>query len=175
MSSPKQTVTKNPHDVSSKDPVVVRIKRVDQSIPLPRYESVGAIGFDLVARVGSEIGPGELSRIPANVVVEVPPGYALLIASRSSTPARWGLLIPHGFGVIDQDYCGPDDEIHLQLLNFRAEPVHVPRGTRLAQGLLVGIARANWTEVDDISQPSRGGFGSTDVTVPNVDAGGMGL
>ena len=152
------------------EPLTVHIRRVDQSLPLPRYESAGAVGFDLASRVAADIAPGELARIPANVIVEVPPGYALLVASRSSTPARWGLLVPHGIGVIDQDYCGPDDEIHIQLLNFRSKPVHVPRGTRLAQGLIVGIARARWLEVDRTGRPSRGGYGSTGVAVPAVPA-----
>ena len=152
------------------EPLHVHIRRVDPSLPLPRYESVGAVGFDLASRVAADIAPGELARIPANVIVEVPPGHALLVASRSSTPARWGLLVPHGIGVIDQDYCGPDDEIHIQLLNFRSTPVHVPRGTRLAQGLIIGIARASWLEVDRTGRPSRGGYGSTGVAVPAVPA-----
>ena len=151
-------------------PTAVHIRRVDRSLPLPRYESAGAVGFDLASRVAADIGPGEVARIPANVIVAVPPGYALLVTSRSSTPARWGLLVPHGIGVIDQDYCGPDDEIHIQLLNFRSEPVHVPRGTRLAQGLLVGIARARWHEVDRLAHPSRGGYGSTGVAVSAAPA-----
>ncbi len=154
-------------------PLTVHIRRVDRSLPLPRYESAGAVGFDLASRLAADIAPGELARIPANMIVEVPPGYALLVTSRSSTPARWGLLMPHGIGVIDQDYCGPDDEIHIQLLNFRSEPVHVPRGTRLAQGLLVGIGRTRWLEacagprsgVDRTGRPSRGGYGSTGVAV----------
>ncbi|MAG36976.1 MAG: dUTPase [Dehalococcoidia bacterium] len=154
--------------------MAVQIRRVDQSLPLPRYESAGAVGFDLVSRLAADIGPGELARIPANVVVEVPSGHALLIASRSSTPARWGLLVPHGIGVIDQDYCGPDDEIHMQLLNFRSEPVHVPRGSRLAQGLLVGVAQARWLEVDSIRRPSRGGFGSTGGSAPEAVAEDLG-
>lgn len=147
------------------EPLTVHIRRVDPSLPLPRYESAGAVGFDLASRVAADIAPGELARIPANVVVEVPLDYALLVTSRSSTPARWGLLVPHGIGVIDQDYCGPDDEIHIQLLNFRSKPVHVPRGTRLAQGLIVGIARARWLESDRTARPSRGGYGSTGVAV----------
>ena len=158
-------VTDDLRPAPAPEPLTVHIRRVDPSLPLPRYESAGAVGFDLASRVAADIAPGELARIPANVIVEVPPGYALLVTSRSSTPARWGLLVPHGIGVIDQDYCGPDDEIHIQLLNFRPDPVHVPRGTRLAQGLLVGIARASWLEVDRTGRPSRGGYGSTGVAV----------
>lgn len=163
-------VTEDLRPAPPPEPLHVHIRRVDPSLPLPRYESVGAVGFDLASRVAADIAPGELARIPANVIVEVPPGHALLVASRSSTPARWGLLVPHGIGVIDQDYCGPDDEIHIQLLNFRSTPVHVPRGTRLAQGLIIGIARASWLEVDRTGRPSRGGYGSTGVAVPAVPA-----
>ena len=104
-------VTDDLRPAPAPEPLTVHIRRVDRSLPLPRYESAGAVGFDLASRVAADIAPGDLARIPANVIVEVPPGYALLVTSRSSTPARWGLLVPHGIGVIDQDYCGPDDEI----------------------------------------------------------------
>jgi dUTP pyrophosphatase len=140
----------------------VTIKRVDTSLPLPTYATPGSVGFDLLCRVFTEIAPRSLGLIPANVIVHTPPGYMLLITLRSSTPRRKGLLIPHGIGVIDQDYCGEGDEIMLQVYNFRDEPITVERGERIAQGMFVPIARVNWHEVDEVGQ-GRGGFGSTGV------------
>jgi dUTP pyrophosphatase len=142
-------------------PIEVEIHRVDAALPLPRYATPGSVGFDLLCRVETTVAPGAIAFLPSNVIVRTPPGYALLIVPRSSTARRTGLVFPHGMGVIDQDYCGPDDEILVQVQNTRAEPVTVARGERIAQGLFVPVATASWREVARPDQPSRGGFGST--------------
>ena len=140
----------------------VRIKRIDKDLPLPVYETGGSVGFDFVAREDTEIKPDEISLIPANVIVEVPKGYALIVASRSSTPRKHGLTKPHGIGVIDNDYCGPEDEVKIQVRNFRKKSVTIRRGDRIAQGLFMKTDRLDFEEVDEIKTESRGGFGSTD-------------
>ena len=139
----------------------VRIKRLDKSLPLPVYETGGSVGFDLVAREDTTIEPGTIELIPSNVVVEVPENYMLIVASRSSTPRKKGLTPPHGFGIIDHDYCGPKDEVKIQVYNFSKEPVTVQRGEKIAQGVFVHIDKFEWEEVDEIREESRGGFGST--------------
>jgi len=147
-------------------PLRVRIMRVDPELPLPVYETPGAVGFDLLARVETTVEPRGLARIPANVVVETPPGYMLLVAARSSLPGRKGLSVPHGIGVIDQDYCGPNDEVLVQVYNFTDAPVTVARGDKIAQGVFVRVDRARWEEADLSDRASRGGFGSTTRTPP---------
>ena len=139
----------------------VTISQVDRSLPLPRYATQGSVGFDLVCRVDTTIRPGEIGLVPGNVIVHTPPGYVLMVVPRSSTPRRLGLVSPHGAGLIDQDYCGPEDEILIQLLNIRSEPVSVARGERVAQGVFVRVAIAQWHEVERSEGSSRGGFGST--------------
>ena len=140
----------------------VRIKRIDKSLPLPVYETSGSVGFDLLARQDIEIKPDAIELIPANAIVEVPKGYSLIVASRSSTPRKHGLTKPHGIGIIDQDYCGEKDEIKIQVLNFTKKPVTIKKGTKIAQGLFVRVDRFEFEEVDEIKKESRGGFGSTD-------------
>lgn len=136
------------------------MKRIDPTLPLPTYATAGSVGFDLLCRVQTEIAPRSLGRIPGNLIVQTPPGYMLLMTMRSSTPRRKGLLIPHGVGVIDQDYCGEGDELQVQVYNFRDEAVRVERGERVAQGVFVPIMRVSWHEVDNVGE-GRGGFGST--------------
>ena len=114
----------------------VKISRIDKSLPLPVYETEGAVGFDLLARIEVTVEPKTIQLIPANVIVEVPKGYALVVASRSSTPRKHGLTKPHGIGIIDQDYCGPDDEVKIQVFNFTDDPVTIPKGTKIAQASL---------------------------------------
>lgn len=139
----------------------VKIKRLDQNLPLPVYETSGSVGFDFLARVDVVIKSGEISLIPANVILEVPQGYMLAVASRSSTPRKKGLTPPHGFGVIDHDYCGPEDEIKIQVYNFSENEVVVERGEKIAQGVFVRVDKFEWEEVSEIKKASRGGFGST--------------
>ncbi len=95
------------------------------------------------------------------LVIEVPAGYFLGIFARSSTPLKRGLLVANGVGVLDPDYSGPTDEVLIQVLNFTAAPVHVARGDRLAQGIVLPAPRVEWEEVDALGEVARGGFGST--------------
>ena len=70
-------------------------------------------------------------------------------------------MVANGVGVVDSDYCGPDDEVKVQVLNFTKAPVTVRRGDRIAQGLILPFVRAEWKEDTSASGPTRGGFGST--------------
>lgn len=140
----------------------VYIKQIDKDLPLPKYETEGSVGFDLICRETVEIGPKLINLIPANVVIATPPGYMLMITLRSSTPRKLGLIMPHGVGIIDNDYCGEEDEIKIQVYNFRDEPVKIERGSRIAQGIFVRVDTPVFHESDSVSEESRGGFGSTD-------------
>ena len=139
----------------------VKIKRIDKDLPLPIYETDGSVGFDILARENKSIPPKEISFVPSNLIVGVPKGYMLVIASRSSTPSKKGLTPPHGFGIIDHDYCGPKDEIGVMVYNFKSDHVEIKRGEKIAQGVFVRIDKFEWKEVDEIKDESRGGFGST--------------
>jgi len=141
--------------------LTARIRRLDPGLPLPAYSSLGSVGFDLYCRKDMAIPPGQIALVPTGVAVATPVGYMLLVTARSSTPRRKGLSVPHGVGVIDQDYCGDGDEILCQVYNFTQEPVQVLRGERVAQGIFVRVDRAEWEEVSSMDAPTRGGFGST--------------
>lgn len=145
----------------------VKIKRIDTSLPLPVYETEGSVGFDLIARESVTVAAGSIELIPANIIVEVPAGYMLVVASRSSTPRKKGLTQPHGFGIIDHDYCGPEDEVKIQVYNFSGEAVKVERGEKIAQGVFVRIDKFEWEEVSELKGESRGGFGSTNQSPVN--------
>ncbi len=135
---------------------------MDKDLPLPVYETDGSVGFDILAREDVTIETGAIALVPGNIIVEVPRQYMLIVASRSSTPKKKGLSTPHGFGIIDHDYCGPQDEIKIQVYNFTDKVVTISRGEKVAQGVFVHIDKFEWEEVDHITAQSRGGFGSTD-------------
>ncbi|MDP7247550.1 MAG: dUTP diphosphatase [Candidatus Peribacteraceae bacterium] len=139
----------------------VSVKRIDPSLPLPRHETGGSVGFDLITRIDTLIEPGQIGLVPSNVIVQVPKGHALLILPRSSLPRKKGLVCPHSLGVIDEDYHGPEDEIFVQVQNITSDPVVIKRGERIAQGLIVKVEKAQWAEVVSHEAKTRGGFGST--------------
>jgi len=139
----------------------IRISRVDKSLPLPSYQSNGAAAFDLYSREALEIAPKSIARVPSNLIVQTPADYALVIALRSSTPKRKGLIHPAGIGIVDPDYRGPEDEVQVQVYNVLDEIVYLERGERFAQAMIVQTPRLDFFETDVRVQTSRGGFGST--------------
>ena len=138
----------------------LKIVRVDKSLPLPEYKTEGAVAFDMYARTDAEVPAGKTHIVPSNLIIEVPKGYYLMIAARSGSHKK-GFMLGNGVGILDQDYHGPKDEIGIVVYNFTNAPVTIPRGDRIAQGLIIPIARAEWEEVENIKEDSRGGFGST--------------
>lgn len=139
----------------------VKIKRVDKSLPLPKYQTKGSVGFDFVCRETVAIPPKKLTDIPINNIIKAPKGYMLMLVSRSSTPKKKGLMVANSVGIIDQDYCGDDDELRLLVYNFTSKKVTVEKGERIAQGIFVKVGIADFEEVNKMKNKSRGGFGST--------------
>lgn len=139
----------------------VRVRRIRPNAQLPSYQTEGAAGFDLAAAANLVVPPGEVRLVPTGLVVEVPAGMFLGIFARSSTPLKRGLMVANGVGVIDPDYCGPEDEVKIQVLNFSREPVEIKIGDRIAQGIFLPATRVTWDEVDSLRADSRGGFGTT--------------
>ncbi|MEO8680036.1 MAG: dUTP diphosphatase [Vicinamibacterales bacterium] len=139
----------------------LKIKRLDPAIGLPEPATGGAAGFDLASSVDLEIPAHQIRLVGTGLVIAVPNGHFLGIFARSSTPLKKGLMVANGVGVVDADYCGPADEIKIQLLNFTDAPVHIKRGDRLAQGIVLPTPLVQWEEVEEVIAPTRGGFGST--------------
>lgn len=141
----------------------VRISRLDPTVALPCYGTAEAAGFDLAASADVTIPARTIALVPTGLVIEVPPGYFMAIFARSSTPLKRGLMVANGVGVVDPDYCGPSDEVRIQMLNITDVPVTVRRGDRLAQGIVLPAPRVAWQEVDRMRDVARGGFGATGV------------
>ncbi len=141
----------------------LRITRLDPEVPLPAYASTGAAGFDLAAAEDLVVRPGEVALVRTGLVIEAPHGHFLGIFARSSTPLKRGLIVANGVGVVDPDYAGPADEVKVQVLNVTDVDVHVRRGDRLAQGIVLPAPRVVWEEVpaSELGATSRGGFGAT--------------
>ena len=138
------------------------IRRLRPDVELPRYQTAGAAGFDLAASEDVVVQPGQVVLVPTGLVIQAPAGHFLAIVARSSTPMKRGLMVANGVGIVDEDYCGPADEVKIEVVNFTQQPVNVSRGDRLAQGLFIPVVRAEWREADgELREGSRGGFGAT--------------
>lgn len=142
------------------DSRVIKIKRFDKEIPLPEYKTQTAAGFDLYARITVEIPPKEFKYVPLNIAVETPPGYFFLLVARSSTHKK-GIWMANGIGIGDPDFSGDQDEYQAVYYNFSDKPVVIEKGERIAQGLIVKRAPAEWEEVSEMQNKTRGGFGTT--------------
>lgn len=138
------------------------IKRFDKSLPLPVHKTPGAVAVDLCTRLDMDIKPKEIAYIPMNVTIKIPDGYFVLLAPRSSTH-KLGLQGINGVGIMDRDYCGNDDEYHFAVRNFTDAIVHINKGDRLCQLVLIKCENFDFDEVDSMPNPSRGGFGTTGV------------
>lgn len=141
--------------------MILHVTRIDPTLPLPEYKTSGAVAFDLITRADTTIAPNSLGLVPSNIIVAIPEGYMLTIASRSSTPRKKGLMVPHGIGVIDQDYCGPNDELCVQVYNFTETPVTILRGERIAQCIVSPVIKCELVEKPISTEKNRGGFGTT--------------
>ncbi|MEP7116733.1 MAG: dUTP diphosphatase [Acidobacteriota bacterium] len=141
--------------------MILKITRLSPSVPVPAYATSGAAAFDLAASADLVVPPHAIALVPTGLVVEVPAGHFLAILARSSTPLKRGLMVANGIGVIDADYCGPADEVKIQVINVTDQAVHVVAGDRLAQGMVLAAPRVTFEEIASSDRASRGGFGST--------------
>jgi dUTP pyrophosphatase len=139
----------------------LKISRLSPAVPFPAYATPGAAAFDLTAAADVEVPAHGIALVPTGLVVEVPAGHFLAILARSSTPLKRGLMVANGVGVIDSDYCGPADEVKIQVINVTDTPVRVASGDRLAQAMVLAAPRLELTEQPLAGGVSRGGFGST--------------
>ncbi|MBI4548062.1 MAG: dUTP diphosphatase [Ignavibacteriae bacterium] len=143
--------------------VTVRISRInpnDRDILLPAYATNGSSGMDMYAAVEKEtvVKPGETVLLPSGFRIEVPQGYEAQVRPRSGLAIKHGIGILNSPGTIDSDYRG---EVKIILTNFGKENFIVQRGDRIAQLVLAPVVRAEWVEVKEVQQTSRGagGFG----------------
>ncbi len=139
----------------------LEIKRLDPDLPMPAYQHDGDAGIDLYAAESVVLAPGERAVIGTGIAVAIPPGFVGLTAPRSGLAVRLGLSTVNAPGVIDAGYRG---ELKLVLVNLDPkDKIEITRGERVAQLLVVPVARAEMVEVDELSATHRGdaGLGST--------------
>ena len=147
------------------DSVTVEVRRVRTSsdpLPLPRYQTDGAAGLDLLADIDGEwtLAPLERRAVPTGLQLALPRGYEGQVRPRSGLALRHGVTCLNSPGTIDSDYRG---EVQVILANLSATPFSFRRGERIAQLVIAPVVRAALVEVEVLPVTTRGGggFGST--------------
>ncbi|AXT63691.1 dUTP diphosphatase [Aquimarina sp. AD10] len=131
---------------------------------LPHYETIASAGMDLRANIDAPVTlkPLERAIIKTGLFIELPVGYEAQVRPRSGLAAKKGVTVLNAPGTIDADYRG---EVGVILVNLSNEDFVVENGERIAQMVIAKHERAEWLEVAELSETSRGegGFGSTGV------------
>ena len=130
----------------------------------PAYETEGAAGMDLRANISEEITlkPLERAIVKTGLFIALPVGFEAQVRPRSGLAAKKGITVLNSPGTVDADYRG---EIGVILVNLSKDDFVINDGERIAQLIIAKHERANWIEVEVLSETERGsgGFGSTGV------------
>jgi dUTP pyrophosphatase len=131
---------------------------------LPNYETIASAGMDLRANLSESITLKPLGRaiVKTGLFIELPIGYEAQVRPRSGLAAKNGITVLNAPGTVDADYRG---EIGVILVNLSNEDFVIQNGERIAQLIIAKHERAEWIEVQELTETSRGegGFGSTGV------------
>jgi dUTP pyrophosphatase len=131
---------------------------------LPNYETIASAGMDLRANLSEPITLKSLERtiVQTGLFIELPIGFEAQVRPRSGLAAKKGITVLNAPGTVDADYRG---EIGVILVNLSNEDFIIENGERIAQLIIAKHERAEWMEVQELSETSRGegGFGSTGV------------
>ena len=145
---------------------IVKDERIGTIWPLPKAQTSGSAGIDLLACIDDsiKIKPQACVLIPSGIAINIAnPGVCGLLFPRSGLGHKQGLVLGNGTGVIDADYQG---EIKLSVFNRSGEEQIIEPGMRIAQLVLVPIVQAELIPVEKFnitSERSEGGFGSTGI------------
>lgn len=116
--------------------------------------------IDLRAAEDVNMVAGEYRMIPLGVAMELPHGYEALVAPRSSTFKKYGVILTNSIGIIDETYKGDNDE--WQFLAFAMRDTVIHKNERICQFRIIEHQPLiHLIEVDTLGNPDRGGIGST--------------
>jgi len=136
----------------------IKIKLLSESAKIPTKGTDAAAGYDLYAAENGEIDPLKRNLIKTNISIAIPKGYYGRIAPRSGLANKNGIDVMAG--VIDSDYRG---DVGVILYNTGVEAFSYNRGDRVAQLIIEKCHKADWLQVEDLSETDRGdgGYGHT--------------
>lgn len=115
---------------------------------------------DLRSAEDVEMKAGEFRMFPLGVAMQLPEGYEALVLPRSSTFNKYGVILVNSMGVIDESYCGDNDE--WQFLAYALRDTKIPKNERICQFRIIEHQPSlEFVEVESLGNADRGGIGST--------------
>lgn len=116
--------------------------------------------IDLRAAEDVELKQGEFKLIPLGVAIELPKGYEAHVVPRSSTYKNFGIIQTNSMGIIDETYCGDNDQWMMPVIAMR--DTMIMKNNRICQFRIMGHQpEINFIEVEKLGNEDRNGFGST--------------
>ena len=116
--------------------------------------------IDLRAAEDITMKAGEFKLIPLGVAMELPEGYEALVAPRSSTFKKLGILMANSIGIVDESYKGDGDEWHFPA--YAVKDTVIRKNERICQFRIIQHQPLiHLLEVDHLGNADRGGIGST--------------
>ena len=116
--------------------------------------------IDLRAAETILIVKGEFKYIPLGVAIQLPEGYEAIVAPRSSLFKRRGIIMTNSIGIMDESYCGDNDEWKFPA--YATRDTLIPKGERICQFRIIKHQpEIKFEMVDTLGNPDRGGYGST--------------
>ena len=137
----------------------IRIKYFDDQ--LTRIEKIH-IGdwIDLRAAKTISLKKGDFYEIPLGVAMELPKGYEAWLTSRSSMAKKFHIQHCDDLGIIDNAYCGDNDEWKLPVIALKDTVIGF--NDRICQFRIhESMPEVDIEEVETLGNPDRGGLGST--------------
>ena len=138
----------------------IRIKYFSQEIEKLRYVDGKSDWIDLRAAKEVEFKKGAIALTPLGLAMELPAGYEAHVVPRSSTFKNFGVIQTNSMGVIDETYCGDNDQWFFPAYALRDTVIHV--NDRICQFRIMEHQPAlDFEETDVLGNEDRGGHGST--------------
>jgi len=143
---------------------ILKIKKLPNGsdLPLPKYETKGSAGMDLLAAIDENIiiKPGEIKLVKTGISIALEEGFEAQVRPRSGLALKNGITVLNTPGTVDSDYRG---EVCVILINHSQVDFVITRGMRIAQMVIAKYEQAKIKEVLDLDETIRGsgGFGST--------------
>jgi dUTP pyrophosphatase len=140
----------------------IPVVRQDPTYPLPAFAHAGDAGADLAAGEAVTIPSGEWALVSTGISMAIPEGYGGFVLPRSGLAVRAGVTVLNAPGLIDAGYRG---DFKVALINHGPEDFEIVVGDRIAQLVIMAVARPEYQAVDVLEDTARGsgGFGSTGV------------
>jgi len=100
--------------------------------------------------------------IPLGIAVQLPEGYEAHIVPRSSTFKNFGIIQTNHMGIIDESYCGDNDQWYFPA--YALEDARVNLNDRICQFRIIKKQpKIEIVEVEKLNNKDRGGIGSTGI------------